>query len=402
MRIPVLPAPALVAPVFIVSLVLAGGTLAAEPSSPPAERLKKIEAEVTSAEAAFRTAWGKQAQPWPASPAVEKLSDEYQRKREAGLDAALEIARSDPASETGFDALAYIMKDVQAYGLPVGKAALELMAKHHAANPKVGPRIARLSYYQPLPNNASHGAAVELLERVAKENPDRTARGQAALGLAGVAYRRFGLAEYEASKDPAKRADVDRAAAEAEKAFDEVVKNYGDCANLRDTGGARPKATLGEEAARELYDLRNLRPGKPAPEIEAEDLDGKKFKLSDYRGKVVVLVFWASWCSPCMDHVPHERKLVERFRGRPFALIGMNGDEEKSAAARAVQQNQIAWRSFWNGPDYRDSPILTSYNVRGWPKVYVIDPRGVIAARELADEQLDKLLESLVSAAEGA
>jgi hypothetical protein len=91
-----------------------------------------------------------------------------------------------------------------------------------------------------------------------------------------------------------------------------------------------------------------------------------------------------------------------RFRGRPFALIGVNGDEEKPAAARAVEQNRITWRSFWNGPDHRASPILSAYNVRGWPTVYIIDPRGVIAARELADEQLDKLVESHVAAAEGA
>jgi hypothetical protein len=103
-----------------------------------------------------------------------------------------------------------------------------------------------------------------------------------------------------------------------------------------------------------------------------------------------------------MAQVPHERELVERFRGRPFALIGVNGDDEKPAAARAVEQNRITWRSFWNGPDYRDSPILRAYNVRGWPTVYVINPRGVVAARGLADEQLDKLVESLVSAAEGA
>jgi hypothetical protein len=53
--------------------------------------------------------------------------------------------------------------------------------------------------------------------------------------------------------------------------------------------------TLGEEAGRELFELRHLRVGKTAPEIEGEDLDGKRFKLSDYRGKVVVLDFWGNW-----------------------------------------------------------------------------------------------------------
>jgi hypothetical protein len=269
MRRPLFKAPA------FVSLVLAGVTFAAEPSSSPPERLKQIQTEVAGAEAAFRAAWEKQTQPWPMSPVVERLSADYERKREAGRDAALEIARAEPASETGFNALAFLMKDSQAYGLPVGKAALELMAKHHAANRKVGPYVARLAYYPPYEKNASHPAAVALLNAVVEKNPDRAARGQAALGLAWQAKRRFELAEYEASKGAALAPRVDAAALEAERAFDAVVHDYGDCANLRDTGGRRPTATLGEEAAFELYGLRNLRPGKPAPEIAAEDLDGR-------------------------------------------------------------------------------------------------------------------------------
>jgi thiol-disulfide isomerase/thioredoxin len=382
-------------------IAMSAGVLGAD-ALDPAARLKAIETEVKEAEAAFRSAWNRQAQFYPMSPGVEQLGAEYQRKREAGLDAALEIARLDPASETGFDALAFLMKDSQAYGLPAGKAALGLMAKHHAANPKVGPYVARLAYYPPYEKNASHSAAVALLTAVAERNPDPVARGQAALGLAWQAKRRFELAEYEATRDAALAPRVDAAAVEAERAFEAVVRDYGECANLRDTGSRRPTATLGEEAGRELYGLRNLRPGKPAPEITAEDLEGRPFKLSDYRGKVVMLVFWASWCGPCMAAVPHERELVERYRGRPFALIGVNGDDDKAAAARAVAQNNISWRSFWNGADHRASPILSAYNVRGWPTVYVIDPRGVIRGRELDEKELDALLETLVAAAEGA
>jgi thiol-disulfide isomerase/thioredoxin len=57
-------------------------------------------------------------------------------------------------------------------------------------------------------------------------------------------------------------------------------------------------------------------------------LDGEKLPLKGYRGKVVLLVFWASWCGPCMAVVPNEREIVEKLKDRPFALIGVNGDEE--------------------------------------------------------------------------
>ena len=102
-----------------------------------------------------------------------------------------------------------------------------------------------------------------------------------------------------------------------------MIRDYGDCPNLRAMLTSRPEpATLGEKAATSLYELRHLQVGKQAPDIEGEDLDEARLKLGHYRGKVVLLVFWASWCGPCMRAVPHEKELVKRFKGRPFVLLG--------------------------------------------------------------------------------
>lgn len=123
-------------------------------------------------------------------------------------------------------------------------------------------------------------------------------------------------------------------------------------------------------------------------------------KLSDGRGKVVLLVFWASWCGPCMEDVPHEKELAERFKGRPFVLIGVNGDHIQKAAVKAVGKNEIPWRSFWNGPDGSGGPIAAAWNVRGWPTVYVLDQQGTIRQKYLRGKALDEPLEKLVAAAE--
>ena len=64
--------------------------------------------------------------------------------------------------------------------------------------------------------------------------------------------------------------------------------------------------------------------GAPAPEIRAIDLDGKMFSLSDYRGKVVDLSFWADWCPWCVKLFPHEKALVEKYKDRPFVLLGVS------------------------------------------------------------------------------
>src|SRR5438105_9037394 len=66
------------------------------------------------------------------------------------------------------------------------------------------------------------------------------------------------------------------------------------------------------------------RPGEPAPEIKGEDMDGKPLKLSDYRGKVVLLDFWGFWCAYCLRYIPHEKDLVRQYEGRPFVLLGVN------------------------------------------------------------------------------
>jgi thiol-disulfide isomerase/thioredoxin len=161
--------------------------------------------------------------------------------------------------------------------------------------------------------------------------------------------------------------------------------------------------TLREQVEQELFQLRQLAPGKPAPAIEGKDLDGKPLKLSDHRGKVVVVSFWASWCGPCMGLVPHERELVTRLKGRPFVLLGVNGDEKKESAQKAAKRTEMNWQSFWDGPaGDGDGPIARRWNVSGWPTVYLIDHRGLIVKKIGLGKEDEELIEQQVKAAEAA
>ena len=265
---------------------------------------------------------------------------------------------------------------------------MELTTQFYAADPKVGKIIAWVGYYPPDAKSDSYPAAINLIQNVAEKNPDRTARGQAMIALARLAKRKFSEAEYK------KTSDVDSLAIEAEKAFDLVVKDYADCPRLRNA--LIGQLTLGQEAEQELFELQNLRIGKMAPDIKAKDLDGASFKLSDYRGRVTVLVFWASWCGPCMAMVPDERKLVDRMKNRPFVLIGVNGDPRLNDAKRAVAKESMVWRSFWNGTNGPAGPISHAWNVRGWPTIYVLDGKGVIREKNVRGEKLDKAVDLLM------
>ncbi len=380
--------------VLVVFGLAAVATAADKPT--PAERLKAVQKDVADAETAWRQAMLNRSDTDKPDAALLKLTKTYGEKLKAGFTTAFEIARADPKSDTAFRALEWLLMRPQTYYQPFGKSALELMAQHHAANPQIGKTIAILAYYPPVETAPPYRPAMKLLEAVAKKNPDRDARGNAALGLAWQDMRKFTAAEAKGS------ADVDALAHRAEKALVEVIREYGKCKNLRTMGARKVTATLADEAKTELYELRHLRIGRKAPNIDGEDLDGAKFKLSDYRGKAVLLVFWASWCGPCMAAVPHERELVEQFKGRPFALIGVNGDEKKESAHKAVAKYKINWRSFWNGKDGPGGPIATAWNVRGWPTVYVLDAQGVIRQKYLIDKQLDEPLEKLVAEAEAS
>ena len=141
--------------------------------------------------------------------------------------------------------------------------------------------------------------------------------------------------------------------------------------------------------------------GKSAPEITGEDLDGRPMALSDHRGKVVMLNFWGTGCLPCIAMFPHERELVRRLKDRPFVLLGIDNDRDRAKAARLLMEEGLTWRSWWDGEDI-GYPIMTSWKVRSWPTIYLLDHCGVIRYRDLRVEELDVAIDALLSEIDGS
>jgi hypothetical protein len=101
---------------------------------------------------------------------------------------------------------------------------------------------------------------------------------------------------------------------------------------------------------------------------------------------------------------PHERSLVKKMEGKPFALIGVNSDPDREALKEVLKKEEITWRSFWNGKEGTRGPIATKWNVQGWPTLYVLDAKGVIRHKWLGspgDKVMDEAIEKLVKEAEG-
>jgi peroxiredoxin len=136
---------------------------------------------------------------------------------------------------------------------------------------------------------------------------------------------------------------------------------------------------------------RDLGPriGEAAPEIEGEDLEGKPFKLSDYRGKVVLLQFWPSWCPLCRSLRGHERSVVTGYHDKPFVILGVNiGSQDE--AADASEDRAIGTRS-WRDATCVGGYATERYGIRvqsaesgidyDFPREYLIDAKGVIRFR---------------------
>jgi hypothetical protein len=97
----------------------------------------------------------------------------------------------------------------------------------------------------------------------------------------------------------------------------------------------------------------------------------------------------------------HERSLVKRLEGKPFALVGVNSDRDRDETKKKNEEEHITWRSFWNNGTR--GPIATKWNVQGWPTLYIIDPKGVIRHKYLGspgDKVLDENIDALVKESE--
>ena len=96
---------------------------------------------------------------------------------------------------------------------------------------------------------------------------------------------------------------------------------------------------------------------------------------------------------------PHERSLVKKLKDVPFTILGVNSDPDLKEIQRVVKEKEITWRSFWNGPKGTGGPISETWNVSGWPTIYIIDAKGVIRHKQAGGNPatLDKAITDVLA-----
>jgi peroxiredoxin len=388
------------------SLTAASDLYAQAPASgkEPTSSKERLDAIVRSQNEA-RERYSSSLKGKPSADVQQAALERYRAEIRDNTRAALDLVRAHPKDRANVEALAFVIRTAKAGPGDESDQALEILLRDHVRDPGIGDVGGTIFYFAHSP------VAESFLRAVAAKNPSRSDRGRACHMLAlylkykanvvrRVREEPSQLERFVPDRRKAesalmvKQADPDALEREAESLLGRVIAEFGD---VEDGFDHRPIGTIAEG---ELFQMRSLGIGKVAPDITGKDAAGQSFALSDYKGKVVVLTFSGNWCGPCVGMYPHERELVVKHRGKPFAILSVSTDEKIDTLKKSIDSGEITWRCWYDGGV--TGPITTKWGVRSFPSIFVLDKAGVIRFKDVRGVDLEKAVASLLGDAKVA
>lgn len=137
--------------------------------------------------------------------------------------------------------------------------------------------------------------------------------------------------------------------------------------------------------------LKAVQVGQPAPAFTIDNLEGKPVSLTDFKGKFVLLDFWASWCQPCRQENPNVVKVYNKFKDKNFDILGISLDTDKAAWQNAIKADGLTWHHVSELKDFNGATVR-KYQVDAIPSSFLVNPEGIIVAKNLRGEELDAFL----------
>ena len=131
--------------------------------------------------------------------------------------------------------------------------------------------------------------------------------------------------------------------------------------------------------------------GQPAPEIELPNPEGQVVKLSSFKGKYVLVDFWAKWCGPCRKENPNVVRAYNQYKDKGFTVFGVSLDRSKDDWLRAIQEDGLTWTHV-SDLKYWQSEAAKTYNINAIPFSVLLDPQGVIIGKNLRGAALENKL----------
>lgn len=156
---------------------------------------------------------------------------------------------------------------------------------------------------------------------------------------------------------------------------------------------------LTEFARTNLQDLelqRKLAVGSEPIAFNVKSTTGETLSPERYKGKVLLLDFWATWCRPCTAEMPHVKQVYAKYKKAGFEIVGISLDRSRSSLDQYVEKNGITWPQYFDGKFWQND-IATRYGVRSIPTTYLIDRKGKIRYKSLRGKQLEDAVNQLIA-----
>ena len=277
-------------------------------------------------------------------------------------------------------------------------AALDLYAKTHADAKDVGDALNEaVSLAQTLKH---HDHVLRLTETYLKTNADGShalamhrARGDALSGKGDVpgAQKAYELAIEKAGDDIGGMVEATTALAEmlvSHGKKDEAKKVLSDAGEKRsDVRGLKEHL----EGIAATYDLIGSEPKA----MGQNDITGKAIDLAEYKGKVLLIDFWATWCGPCMAELPNVIAAYDKFHAQGFEILGISFDEDREAFDKCIADRKMTWRHHYDGKGWKNE-IGQAYGISSIPATYLVGKDGKVVAVGLRGDALEKQLSKLL------
>ncbi|WP_442587664.1 redoxin domain-containing protein [Pedobacter sp. AW31-3R] len=154
------------------------------------------------------------------------------------------------------------------------------------------------------------------------------------------------------------------------------------------------QSAIGSQITKALAIDAKSAKGNPAPEISMTDADGKIVNLSDFKGKYVLIDFWASWCGPCRKENPNVVAAYKKYHEKGFEILGVSLDSKKDAWLKAIAADGLTWTHVSDLKGWSNA-AAAEYGVKSVPASFLIDPQGKFVGKDLRGEELNKTLEGL-------
>lgn len=318
---------------------------------------------------------------WPAvsqnaaeGPADEKAKKTYERAlqevKEHRTDFALDDFKKADKQDGGHCKICE--RQMVKYGLELGEwKTAELAATEMIADAKE-PRDVALAEYQ--------YAVVLVNEGKQKHKDEIFARAHEELLKALAAAPNFPDAKYMDGQALAGMGQDDA----AKKRFEEFVK-------------ATPADDPQRQRAVRFISRPELVRAKMVPPFSVTTVDGKKISMDDLTGKVVLMDFWATWCGPCREALPHIQQVAKKFKDEPLVILSVSLDTDEPAWKEFIGKHEMTW------PQYRDGgftgPIAKMFGVRAIPHTFTIDADGVLQEEHIGDASIEGKLKKLIARA---